>query len=125
MAASIYYFVFSYYYYYLFIIIPILQLSFSARAYTSHHRTPISVWRMESRPKRFVPGAPCIHYIYYIMNCNIFFFIMFDSRRTRYTTTSKCLATTRQNKINNKMKLKWYYFNPSVRKKTQRTIFYT
>lgn len=42
---------------------------------------------------------------------------MFDARRTRYTTTSKCLATARQNKSNNIMKLKWDYFNPSVGKK--------
>lgn len=41
---------------------------------------------------------------------------MFNARRTRYKTTSKCLATARQNKSNNIMKLKWNYFNPSVEK---------
>lgn len=41
---------------------------------------------------------------------------MFVARRTRYKTTSKCLATARQNKSNNIMKLKWNYFNPSVEK---------
>lgn len=41
---------------------------------------------------------------------------MFVARRTRYKMTSKCLATARQNKSNNIMKLKLNYFNPSVEK---------